>query len=89
MIQLEKKFRITHIGYKTRFGVFERVQSFRVDTGKGSLQLCYLDDKHATDFQYFDIDDVETDTIRWSVLDARYGSNTGAIEITVYGVPLN
>lgn len=89
MIQLGKKFRITHIGYKARLGVFERIQSFRVDTGKGSLQLCYLDDRQPTDFQYFDIDDVETDAIRWSVLNARYGSNTGAMEIAIFGVPVN
>ena len=38
-------------------------------------------------FQSFDIEDVETDAIRRSVLDTRFGGNTGAMEISVYGVP--
>lgn len=72
-----------------RNGVFERVQSFKVAFGDGGLQLCYLRKrKQQTEFQYFDIDDVETDVIRWSVLDTRFGSNTGAMEIAVYGVPV-
>ena len=50
--------------------------------------MCYLDEQKPTDFQYFDIEDFETDVIRWSVLDARYGANTGAVEIAVYGVPV-
>ena len=90
MIRLGQKYRITHIGYQSRNGVFERVQSFKLGFGEGSLQLCFLQDaKLQTQFQYFDIDDVETDLIRWSVLDTRYGSNTGAMEIAVYGAPLN
>lgn len=67
----------------------ERIQCFQVDTGKESLQMCYLDDRHATDFHYFDIDNVETDAIRWSVLNVRYGSNTGAMEIAIFGVPVD
>jgi hypothetical protein len=87
MIRLGKKYRITHIGYQSRNGVFERVQSFKVASGDGSLQLCYLQEpKLQTEFQYFDIDDVETDVVRWSVLDTKWGSNTGAMEIALYGV---
>lgn len=33
--------------------------------------------------------DVECDTIRWSVLDAKYGANTGASEIAIFGVPID
>jgi len=89
MIPLGKKYRITHIGYQSRNGVWERIQSFRLDFGNGSLQLCYLDEKNPTGFQYFDIKDVEADVIRWSVLDSKYGHNTGAMEIAIYGVPVN
>ncbi len=89
MIRFGQKYRITHIGYRSRNGVFERVQSFKVATGDGGLQLCYLrKPKQQTEFQYFDIDDVETDLIRWSVLDTKWGGNTGAMEIAVYGVPV-
>ena len=87
-IDLGMRYRITHIGYQSRNGVFERIQSFKIDTGNGEIQLCYLDDEEATGFQVFDIEDVETDVIRWSVLDARFGGNTGGREIAVYGVPL-
>jgi len=81
------KYRITHIGYQSRNGVFERVQSFKLAFGDGSLPLCYVKgDKAQTEFQYFDIDDVETDVLRWSVLDTRFGGNTGAMEIAVYGI---
>jgi len=48
-----------------------------------------LDEEKPTDFQVFDIEDIETDVLRWSVLDARYGSNTGAMEIALFGTPLN
>ena len=86
-ISLDKKYRITHIGYQSRVGVFERTQSFRLGFGNGQLQLCYLNDKRPTDFQYFDIEDVETDVINWSAVDSRYGNTTGAMEIAIYGVP--
>ena len=89
MIPLGKRHRITHIGYQSRNGVWERVQSFRLDFGDGTVQLGYLDEKKPTGFQYYDIRDVETDLIRWSVLDTRYGVNTGATEIAVYGVPVD
>ena len=60
MIRLGQKYRITHIGYQSRNGVFERVQSFKLGFGEGSLQLGYLQsDKLQTEYQYFDIDDVE------------------------------
>jgi len=89
MIRLGQNHRITHIGYQSRNGVFERVQSFKVASGEGGLQVCYLQGaKLQTEFQYFNIDDVETDVVRWSVLDTRFGSNTGAMEIAVYGVPV-
>lgn len=89
MIHLGQKYRITHIGYQSRNGVFERIESFKVASGDGGLQVCYLQKpKPQTEFQYFDIDDVDTDVIRWSVLDTQFGSNTGAIEIAIYGVPV-
>ena len=69
--------------------MFERVQSFKIDTGEGRLQVSCLDEEKPTDFQVFDIEDIETDVLRWSVLDARYGSNTGAMEIALFGTPLN
>ena len=87
LISLGNTYRITHVGYQSRLGVFERVQSFKIDTGEGQVQMCYLDEEKPTDFQVFDIEDVETDVLRWSVLDARYGGNTGAMEIAVYGEP--
>jgi len=87
MIHLGRKYRITHIGYQSRNGVFERAESFKLATGDGGLQVCYLQTpKLQTEFQYFDIDDVETDVIRWSVLDTKWSGNTGAMEIAVYGV---
>lgn len=87
-IRLGKTWRITHVGYRSRSGFWEQVQSFKLGFGDGSLQLCYLQGaKLQTKFQYFDIDDVETDVVRWSVLDTKWGSNTGAMEISIYGVP--
>lgn len=52
------------------------------------LQVCYLDKEDPTAFQVFDIEDIETDVLRWSVLHARYGANTGAMEIAIYSVPV-
>ena len=49
MIRLGQKYRITHIGYQSRNGVFERVQSFKLGFGEGSLQLGYLQSDKFTD----------------------------------------
>jgi sialate O-acetylesterase len=88
VIRFGRKYRITHIGYRSRNGVFERVESFKVAFADGGLQVCYLQEAQLqTGFQYFDIDDVETDLVRWSVLDTKWGGNTGAMEIAIYGAP--
>jgi hypothetical protein len=48
-----------------------------------------LDERNVNAFQFYDIEDVETDILRWSVFKTRFSGNTGAMEISVYGVPVN
>ena len=87
-IKLGKKYRITHIGYRSRPGVWNWVYSFKLTFPDESQQICFLDEKKPTEFYYFDIEDVETDRIRWSVFKSSYGINPGVMEISVYGVPI-
>ena len=85
-INLGKKYRITHVGYRSRPGVFDTVTSFRLTFGDGSHQMCFLDENKQNEFQYFDIKDVDTNLMRWAVFQSKF-ANTGAMDIAVYGVP--
>jgi len=84
-IDLGTTYRITHIGYRSRPVVWNWVNRFKLTFPDGTQQICFLDETKQDEFQYFDIEDVESATTRWSVFKTRFGQS-GAMEIAVYGV---
>ena len=85
-IDFGRAVRLTHIGYRTRPDPGDVVRSFTLTFSDGSVQTCLLDKKTLGAFQYFDIEDVTTGSVRWDALESGR-NNTGAREIAAYGVP--
>ena len=77
---------ITHVAYKGRQADCDLVRRFALTFSDGSTQTCVMDPASARAFQYFDIDDITTTSVRWDALDAG-DSNVGAREFAVYADP--
>lgn len=86
-ISLGRKCRITHIAYRSPHSVWHTLKSFNLVNENDQRQICFIEKGKELQHQFFDITDIETEQIIWSVQETYWG-NSGVAEIELYGVPL-
>lgn len=83
-IDLGRTYHITHIGYKSRTDPVNWVRRFTVSFDGANTQDCIVDAGAQTEYQYYDVPDVDARYIRWDAVEG--GIYTGAADLGVYYV---
>ena len=89
-IDLGAAYRVSHVGYRTGKADHTRVSSFTLKFSDDSTAVCEVNTADPDAFQWYDVGDVETASLRWEVLNlAGSGWNVGTHEIAVLAAPEN